>query len=205
VKLWSAADGSLVQTLLGHDRHVYSVLFHPAGQHLLSGDLRGVVKQWEVATGKEIGTFDAKDLYTPNEGQAAEYGGVRTIAFSPDNKHLACGGLYQGSNPFGAVQDPLVLVFEYESKKKVQSHITQGALKGIAWRVVYHPDGYLLGVSGGSGGGFLLFWKLDAANDYHRFKLPNTALDMDLHPDALRVATVHHDRHVRISRLTAKP
>jgi hypothetical protein len=27
---------------------------------------------------------------------------------------------------------------------------------------------------------------------------------MDLHPDGLRVATAHYDRHVRISRLAAK-
>jgi WD40 repeat protein len=204
VKLWNASDGALVRAFAGHDRHVYSTLFHPGGQLLLSGDLRGVVKLWEVATGKEVGAFDAKDLYTPNPGQAAEYGGVRTMALSPDGKHLACGGLYNGSNPFGAVQDPLVLVFEWESKKKVQSHVTQGALKGIAWRVVYHPEGFLIGASGGSAGGFLLFWKLEAANEFHRFQLPNTALDMDLCSDGLRVATAHYDRHVRITRLAAK-
>jgi hypothetical protein len=28
--------------------------------------------------------------------------------------------------------------------------------------------------------------------------------DMDLHPDGLQVATAHHDRHVRITRLAAK-
>jgi hypothetical protein len=27
---------------------------------------------------------------------------------------------------------------------------------------------------------------------------------MDVHPDGLQVATAHHDRHVRITRLAAK-
>jgi WD40 repeat protein len=204
VKLWNAEDGSPASTFSGHDRHVYSVLFHPSGQWVLSGDLRGVVKQWEAATGKLVREFDAKDLYTPNPGQAAEYGGVRSLALSPDGKHLACAGLYKGSNPFGAVQEPLVVVFEWESAKKVQSHTAAGDSKGIVWNAEYHKDGYLVGGCGGSGGGHLLFWKLDAANEFHRFSLPNTTLDMHLAPDGVQVATAHHDRHVRITRLAAK-
>lgn len=204
VKLWNAEDGSLVATYTGHDRHVYSVLYHPQGQWIVSGDLRGVVKQWEVATGKLVREFDAKDLYTPNPGQGAEYGGVRSLSLSADGKHLACGGLYKGENPFGAVQEPLVLVFEWESAKKVQSHTAAGGLKGIVWNAEYHKDGYLVAGCGGSGGGHLLFWKLDAANEFHRFSLPNTVLDSHLSADGLQVATAHHDRQIRITRLVAK-
>ena len=66
-------------------------------------------------------------------------------------------------------------------------------------------DGSLLGVSGGGSGGRLLFWKTDAEKDFHRFALPNIARDMDLHTDGIQVATAHHDRTVRITKLTAKP
>jgi WD40 repeat protein len=204
VKLWNAADGQLVRTLSGHDRHVYSVMFHPSGQFVVSGDLRGQVNQWQTASGKIVRTFDAKDLYTPNPGQAAEYGGVRSLSLSPDGKFLACGGLYKGENPCGAVQEPLVLVFEWESGKKVQLHVANGGLKGIIWQAIHHPDGFLLGASGGSGGGVLLFWKREAPAEFHRFALPNTALDMDLHPDGIQVVTAHHDRHIRMTRLAAK-
>lgn len=204
VKLWSLADGKLVRELAGHDRHVYSVLFHPGGQSLVSGDLHGQVIQWEVASGKQLHTFDAKELYAANEGQGAEYGGVRALAFSPDASQLAAGGLYKASNPFGAVQDPLVLVFEWQSQKKLRNHTAAGDLKGMIWRLAFHPAGFLLGASGGSGGGVLLFWKPEQGNEFHRFALPNTALDMDLCSDGLRVATAHHDGHVRISRLAVK-
>jgi hypothetical protein len=34
--------------------------------------------------------------------------------------------------------------------------------------------------------------------------LPNTAREMDLHPDGLRVAVANFDRRARIVRLTAK-
>jgi WD40 repeat protein len=205
VKLWNAEDGSLVRTLSGHDRHIYSVMFHSKGEWIISGDLRGIVKQWDVASGKHVRDFDAKDLYTPNPGQGAEYGGVRSLALSPDGKHLACGGLYKGENPFGAVQEPLVVVFEWESAKKVQSHVANGGLKGIVWNAEYHKDGYLVASCGGAGGGHLLFWKLDAAAEFHRFSLPNTALDSHLGAGGLQVATAHHDGHVRVTRLAAKP
>ena len=31
VRLWNLADGKLVRELPGHERHVYSVSFHPTG------------------------------------------------------------------------------------------------------------------------------------------------------------------------------
>lgn len=65
-------------------------------------------------------------------------------------------------------------------------------------------DGSLIGLSGGSDGCILIFWKPDAEKGYHRFKLPSLARDMDLHPDGLQVATAHYDRHLRIKNLAAK-
>ena len=61
-----------------------------------------------------------------------------------------------------------------------------------------------MGVTSGANEGALLFWKTDAANDFHQLKLPSNARDMDLHPDGLHVATAHHDSHVRLTRLAAK-
>src|SRR5262249_12788785 len=109
VRLWNAADGKKVCQFSGHDRHVYNVLFHPEGKYLLSGDLMGVLNQWEVATGKKVRKFDAKALHTYEGGQAVDYGGVRSMAISPDRKRLAAGGLYKATNPLGSVQEPLVL------------------------------------------------------------------------------------------------
>ena len=41
VKLWDLQDGKMVRQFVGHESHVYSTLFHPDGEHLLSGDLKG--------------------------------------------------------------------------------------------------------------------------------------------------------------------
>ena len=205
VCLWNVADGSLVRELAGHPRHVYSLAFHPQGQFLLSGDLVGVVKQWELASGKEVRTFDAKPLHTYEGGQQVDFGGVRGLAASPDAKWLAAGGLYKATNPLGAVHEPIVLLFDWQSQKVHRQHIAEAITGGVVWRLRWLGDGSLMAVSGGGTGGFLLFWKPDADKDYHRFQLPNIARDMDLHPDGIQVATAHHDRHVRITRLAPKP
>ena len=50
-----------------------------------------------------------------------------------------------------------------------------------------------------------LSFKPTEAKPFHKLKLPDTIRDMSLHPDGLQVATAHHDGHVRISRMEAKP
>jgi WD40 repeat protein len=201
VKLWNAETGQLVQTFAGHEAHVYSTLFHPSENVLLSGDLLGKVHQWDVVSGKLVRTLSADDLHSYNGGQGAHYGGVRSLSLSADGQRLACSGLHKASNPFGAVQEPLVVVLNWESGEQVRAHIADGLDRGIAWRSMYHPSGALIGISGGGSGGFILFWQADADKAVYQFKLPNTALDMDLSPLGNQVATAHHDGHLRISAL----
>jgi WD40 repeat protein len=201
VKVWRTEDGTLAHEFKGHEAHVYSTLFLPDGSGLLSGDLLGQVHQWDLSSGTRLRSFDAGDLHTYNGGQGAHYGGVRSMSLSPDGRHLACGGLHNASNPFGAVQEPLVVLFAWDSAEKIQPLLADNITQGIVWRAVYHPSGTLIGASGGGTGGFLLFWPDGVEKAVHQFKLPNTVLDMDLHADAQHVATVHYDRQVRISQL----
>lgn len=203
VKLWNVADGAPVRTLEGHQSHVYSVLFHPSEQFVLSGDLKGQVHQWETATGKLVRTFDAKALHSFNGGQGVDFGGVRGLAISPDGKYLAAGGLFNASNPLGAVHDPVVLLFEWETQKLVQTHIAEG-LKGSIWRLLYLPDGTLAGVSGGTSGGMISFWKPDVNKELHRVQLPSVARDFDLHADGIQLAVAYFDKHLRLCKMAAK-
>ena len=202
VKIWNMADGKPVAELNGHELDVYSVMFHPDGKHLLSGDLMGQIRQWDVAGAKEVRQFDAKDLHTYNNGQRVHFGGVRSLALTADRKQLLAGGLHKGTNPLGAVHEPLVMRLDWESGKVLKKHVAAG-VRGVIWRQVVHPDGFVLGCSGGGGGGYLIFWK-DDAKEFHKFKMQDTARGMDLHPDGIQVAATHWNRKVSLCRLEKK-
>lgn len=202
VKLWSS-DGKLIREFQGHDSHVYSVFFHPDGQLLLSGDLSGKVHQWELSSGKLLRTFDGKSLHTYNGGQRVHYGGVRGLALSSDGKLLAACGLHKATNPLGAVNEPLVLLFDWEKGEQVRAQPADG-VRGIGWQIEFLEGDIELCAAGGAGGGFLLFWKTGEEKPFHKLKLPDTARDMSLHPDGIHIATTHYDGHVRVSRMAKK-
>lgn len=199
VQLWSPTSGQLVRSLTGHEKHIYSLLFHPNGKWLLSGDLQGIVHQWEIASGKLLRSFDAKPLHTYHGGQQVDYGGVRCMALNADQSQLACGGLHKATNPFAGVQEPLVLIFDWETGKQLRTHEATEIPRGIVWRLIMEPDGTLIGGIGGQDG-YLVFWK-ESQTQIHKLKLPSPILDLDRHPTAAEVATAHYDGRVRISRL----
>lgn len=203
VRLWTS-DGVLDQELPGHEKHIYRVGFDPTGKFLISADLRGVVIAWDFAARRETRRFDAGALYKYEPGQGVDYGGVRDFAFSPDGKTLACSGLVEASNPLGAVSNPAIAVMDWDAGKQRLLQKPKEDIKGVGWGVRVLSNGDIVAVSGGTGGGFLFFWKPDAAAEYVKFPLPNTGRDLDLHPDGIRLATAHHDGHLRITALAPK-
>jgi WD40 repeat protein len=195
VKLWRVDDGSLVRTYPGHTSHVYNVAFHPSGARLASCDLKGELIDWEVESGKEVRRLKAAALHKYDPTFKADIGGARGLSFSHDGRFLAAAGIGNVSNAFAGVGDPLVVVWDWESESEPKTHKSKANLRGAAWNVAIHPQGFTVALSGGGGGGHLLFWKPGEEQEFHSFKLPNTARDMDLHPDGLRLATAHADGH----------
>lgn len=205
IRLWDVATGEKISEWSGHEKHIYSLLFHPDGQHLIAGDLAGKIHLWNIASKQIAKTFDAKPLHTYEGGQRVDFGGVRGLALSPDGTQLLAGGLHKATNPLGAVHEPLVLRFNFADAQLIKSHVCDGIPGGVVWRVVCLPDATVMAVCGGSSGGFLLFFGAEAEKDIHRFKLPALARDMDWHAASERVATIHHDAHLRITNLFPKP
>jgi WD40 repeat protein len=201
VRLWSLADGKPALELPGHSKPVYRVLFTPDGKHLISADLMGLVIQWDVGTGKEARRLDASKLHLYEGGQGVDYGGVRDLSLSRDGSYLACSGLTSASNPLGAVSNPAVLVLDWKTGAMKKLQHPKEDVKGVAWGVRFHPDGFLVAASGGTSGGFLWFSRPDQETEFFKLALPNTARDLDLSPDGTQLATAHHDGAVRISAM----
>ena len=203
VKLWNVADGSLVAELPGHESHIYNVAFHPDGQQLVTGDLKGNFLHWELPTGKEVRRFAEAALHKYDNTFWADIGGARGLTFSRDGKQLAASGITNVSNAFAGVGNPIVVLFDWEAGKQKVQQLSKAKVRGTAWGVALHPENFTIAVSGGSGG-FLLFWKPDQKDEFHSFKLPDTGRDLDLHADTIRIATAHYNGQLVISKMAAK-
>lgn len=203
VKLWSFADGSLVRELRGHESHVYNAAFHPGG-HLITGDHKCQLFEWDPADGKQVRQLKAPSLHKYDDGFRADIGGFLGMAFSADGKRLAVSGITNVTNAFAGVGNPQVVEFDWESGKELIQHESKAKVQGVAWGVGMHPDQTTIGVSGGPSGGFLFFWKPDQKEEYFQFKLAGTGRDLDLAPDGLHAVVAHYDRQVRVYRLADK-
>lgn len=204
VKLWRLDTGELQQTFRGHQSHVYNVAFHPNGKRLATGDLKGNVFDWELGSDQPKRSFELKSLCIYDKTFQADIGGVRAMAFSGDGKLLACSGITNVTNAFAGVGNPVVEVWDWETGKQKIQLLSKGKLRGVGWGVAFHAEGSVIGLSGGGGGGHVLFWKLDAKDEYHQFKLPNTARDLAMNSAGTRLATAHYDGNLRILSLEAK-
>ncbi|MEK0426861.1 MAG: hypothetical protein RJB11_2952 [Planctomycetota bacterium] len=203
IRLWKTDTGEKVHEWPAHERHIYSAAFHPDGKHLLTGDLMGKINVWKLEDRSMVRTLDGATLYNPNKGQNAEFGGVRSLAISPNGNEVFAAGTHKGSNPFGAVHEPLLLRFNWADGALVKSHVCDGIPGGLLYRTAALNDATVTAVSGGSSGGILLFFNATQEKEIHRAGLPSLARDMDIHVVKGLVATAHYDQHLRISGLFA--
>ncbi|TIC68173.1 hypothetical protein E3Q01_00984 [Wallemia mellicola] len=58
IKLWDASTNQCVYTFNGHDSWVKSIMFHPAGTHLLSSSEDKSIKIWDLTTGRCTRTIE---------------------------------------------------------------------------------------------------------------------------------------------------
>lgn len=176
-RLWDTATGAKRHELRGHaaktpthfNSMLYVCTFSPDGQLLATGDRVGHVIVWDAASGKRVAAVDAPTLYTWDGVQRIRsIGGVRALAFSPDGKHLAVGGVGKIGN-VDALQGPArVEVFDWA--KGERTHEFSGA-NGLVTALHFHPRGDWLLAAGG-GKDFIWFLDMAAKKIAHEHKAP---------------------------------
>ncbi len=192
VRIWSADDGSLQQELVGHGQDVFCVRYHPDGRTLVTGDDRGVVKQWDVATGECLGEFDASVLYLLHRLQ--DVGGARVLAFDKTGQTLACGGTTPKNG--GTVQGtPTILLFDVATRAVTHTLKLGAPNHCLVHDIHLHDEGFVMAVTSGTPGqGQLLFQRPeDDAPFYVNTKMPNCH-SLSVHPDGTRLAVVATNR-----------
>ncbi|QJW92747.1 WD40 repeat domain-containing protein [Frigoriglobus tundricola] len=207
-KLWDAKTGQLTRELKGHKEKtpneftsmLYAVAYSADGKLLATGDKVGHVVVWDAQTGKQLGTCEAPVMYTWDKVQRLHsIGGVRSLAFSPDGKSLAAGGMGKVGNIDHLEGKARVEVFDWKTGKQT-AEFPGDKFSGLVNRLAWAPDGSWLVGAGGAGEGFLCFF--DAAN---KKTLRQEKVAMHVHDFAITAAAdqitcVGHNR-ITVHRL----
>ncbi|MDE0397805.1 MAG: hypothetical protein OXL96_08390 [Candidatus Poribacteria bacterium] len=133
--LWDV-DTRTVRFTFKHEDAVRAILFSPDGRHLATGSLDATTKLWDVETGRQAQSFAHPDYHKPlafPSGHTEIYneGGIRCIAFSPDGKFLATGGMDK---------DKSVKLWDVGLGKELWSITHEESAKSIT----FSPDGMLV-------------------------------------------------------------
>ncbi|MFL5804092.1 MAG: WD40 repeat domain-containing protein [Roseiflexaceae bacterium] len=118
VRIWSTADGALVNTLIGHIDVVGAVAFAPNGKLLASASDDKTIRLWDVATGQLVRVL---------QGHTAP---VWALAFAPDGATLASGSNDRTVRLWNVADGTLL-------------HTLEGHSVGV-WSVAFAPDGHTL-------------------------------------------------------------
>ena len=207
-KVWDAKTGTLVHDLRGHPEKtpndftsmLYAVAFSANGKLLATGDKAGHVVVWDAATGKQLGACEAPVMYTWDKVQRLHsIGGVRSLAFSPDGKSLAAGGMGKVGNIDHLEGKARVEVFDWKTGKQT-AEFPGDKFVGLVNRLAWAPDGSWLVGAGGAGEGFLMFFDPANKKTLRQEKLPMHVHDFAVTAAGDRITCAGHNK-ITVHRL----
>ncbi len=201
-KVWDVQTGQLIHELKGHKPQtpndfpsmLYACAYSADGKHLATGDKIGHAVVWDAESGKQVTAVEAPIMYTWDKVQRLHsIGGIRSLAFSPDGKHLAVGGMGKVGNIDHLEGKTRVEVFDWQAGKQV-AEFPGDKFNGLVNALVYAPDGSWLLGAGGANDGFLIFYDVAAKKVLRQDKAPMFVHDMALSPEADSLVCVGHNK-----------
>lgn len=190
--LWNAADGKPVKELADGGEDLYSLAYHPSGESIFSGDWKGSVKQWEVASGKCLREFNAGVLYKVDRIQ--DVGGVRSLAIDKEGKLLAVGGTKPATGGF-VTGIPAILIFDAATGELKQTIDAGTANDVYVCDLAWHAAGFFMAVTSGQpGSGKLIFQRPEDKEPFVANATMPNCHSLSLHPSGLQLAVVATNR-----------
>lgn len=201
-KLWNAETGELLRQFTDHapitphnfPSMLFAVTFSPDGKFIATGDKVGHVAIWEAATGSKVATVEAPGLYTWDPKQRRHsIGGIRALAFSPDSKLLAVGGIGQIGNIDHLDAPARIEIFDWQANKRLHE-LNNDKFKALTEHLTFSPTGEWLVSAGGAGDGFVSFVNVESGKVIHQDKAPMHVHQFVLNESADTLFAVGHHK-----------
>ncbi len=153
--------GHAPRTEIGRPSTLYCAAWSPDGRRIATGDRAGDIGLWDAATGKFERRVDGRSLYSQSllrnprpDASEYEWGGVRSLCYSPDGRRLFAGGMGPADQNSAGL-DGLMQVLEFDAATgKALHQFSLEKSKGVLCGLTPLPDGrWLAGCGGGGGGG----------------------------------------------------
>jgi len=184
VRIRRTADGKLLFELPRIEFPIYGVAIHPDGKRIVTADRRPqkpTVKVWDIASGKELLSIDVTELSGYRRVEDIEWGGIRTLALSPDGSQIvACGRNGYDGQACAMVYDA--------GDGKLRHKLAQALKGGFYYSAKFHPQGFLLTAGGDIAKGEFRSWDLIKGETAAFVATPGPCHGLDVHPDGKRIA-----------------
>jgi WD40 repeat protein len=172
-----------IQLRQGHN--VMTVAFAPDGKSLVSTGGDHLARRWDVATGRQIGSFGQQ---TDRDNPFAATRWLYAVAFAPDGKTLATGDHEDGWN--------VSAIRLWDAATGQQAKMLQGHTNGVLC-VAYAPDGKTL--ASASADGTVRLWDPVAGTERHTLNGHQGAVRWVAYSrDGKRLASAGADGTVRL-------
>jgi len=183
-RIWETATGKLLHELRGHElltpkafrSKLYYCAFSPDGRVLATSDQIGTVIVWDVASGTAVIKIHAPHFFT-HDTNGHGYGGIRSVAFSPDGKLLAVAGNQAGDTSTIGGSKSLIRIFDWSSGQQTHEWTSGGNF--FYERIAFDGEGKrLLGAAGAGDGQQFVWFSLESKEVAAQQASPMLVFDM---------------------------
>ncbi len=172
--VWNARTGQLVRRMVHDDATIYSVDFHPDGQHLATSDRNGNVQLWTIDSDEPLRNF----LGHPMTGDC--------VRFDPKGERVASG-----------CRDGSVRIWDFESGTLLH---TLSRHQAPVWGVDFHPT--LPQIASCDRNGLAHLTEMETGNVVRSFGGFSDFRAVDFSPDGTWIAFATYSGHIVLWDLT---